>query len=57
MNLLAKELRGPVDRFFDTVLVNDPDHPEQQANRKALLAQIEALFGRIADFTRLQLKT
>lgn len=57
MALLAKELRGPVDRFFDTVLVNDPDHPEQQANRKALLAQIEALFGRIADFTRLQLKT
>jgi glycyl-tRNA synthetase beta subunit len=39
------------------VLVNDPDHPKQQANRKALLAQIEALFGRIADFTRLQLKT
>jgi glycyl-tRNA synthetase beta chain len=57
MALLAKELRGPVDRFFDTVLVNDPDHPKQQANRKALLAQIEALFGRIADFTRLQLKT
>jgi glycyl-tRNA synthetase beta chain len=57
MNLLATKLRGPVDRFFDAVLVNDPDHPEQQANRKALLAQIEALFGRIADFTRLQLKT
>jgi len=57
MTLLAKELRGPVDRFFDAVLVNDPDHPEHQANRKALLAQIEALFGRIADFTRLQLKT
>ena len=57
MNLLAAKLRGPVDRFFDAVLVNDPDHPEQQANRKSLLAQIEALFGRIADFTRLQLKT
>jgi len=57
MALLAGELRGPVDRFFDAVLVNDPDHPQQQANRKALLAKIEALFGRIADFTRLQLKT
>jgi glycyl-tRNA synthetase beta chain len=57
MTLLATKLRGPVDRFFDAVLVNDPDHPELQANRKALLAGIEALFGRIADFTRLQLKT
>jgi glycyl-tRNA synthetase beta subunit len=45
-----------VDRFFDQVLVNDPNDPERQANRKALLSQIEALFGRIADFTRLQLK-
>jgi glycyl-tRNA synthetase beta chain len=56
MTLLAKELRGPVDRFFDTVLVNDPDDPARQANRKALLSNIEALFGRIADFTRLQLR-
>jgi glycyl-tRNA synthetase beta chain len=55
--LLAGELRGPVDRFFDKVLVNDPDDPERQANRKALLYRIGALFGRIADFTRLQLKT
>ena len=57
LDVLATKLRGPVDRFFDAVLVNDPDHPELQANRKALLARIEALFGRIADFTRLQLKT
>lgn len=54
--LLARELRGPVDRFFDKVLVNDPDDAERQANRKALLSGIEALFGRIADFTRLKLK-
>ncbi len=56
LSLLAGRLRGPVDRFFDQVLVNDPDDPERQANRKALLSRIEALFGRIADFTRLQLK-
>jgi glycyl-tRNA synthetase beta chain len=54
--VLAQELRGPVDRFFDKVLVNDPGDPKRQANRKALLSRIEALFGRIADFTRLQLK-
>ena len=54
--MLARELRGPVDRFFDKVLVNDPDDPVRQANRKALLSMIEKLFGRIADFTRLQLK-
>ncbi len=56
LDLLARELRGPVDRFFDKVLVNDPDDPARQANRKALLSMIEKLFGRIADFTRLQLK-
>jgi len=56
LDLLARELRGPVDRFFDKVLVNDPDDPVRQANRKALLSMIEKLFGCIADFTRLQLK-
>ncbi|MBW1809437.1 MAG: glycine--tRNA ligase subunit beta [Deltaproteobacteria bacterium] len=54
--LLASEFRAPVDRFFDKVLVNVPDNPELQNNRKALLAEIEKLFSRIADFTRLQLK-
>jgi glycyl-tRNA synthetase beta chain len=52
--VLAAELRLPVDRFFDKVLVNDPDDPARQANRKALLGGIQLLFGRIADFTRLQ---
>ncbi|HSA24709.1 MAG TPA: glycine--tRNA ligase subunit beta, partial [Myxococcota bacterium] len=52
--LLATELRAPVDRFFEKVLVNDPDDPARQANRKAMLCGIHSLFGRIADFTRLQ---
>jgi glycyl-tRNA synthetase beta chain len=54
--LLASEFRAPVDRFFDKVLVNDPNNLQLQNNRKALLAEIEKLFSRIADFTRLQLK-
>jgi glycyl-tRNA synthetase beta chain len=52
--MLAAELRAPVDHFFEKVLVNDPDDPARQANRKALLHGIHSLFGRIADFTRLQ---
>ena len=56
MELLGGKLRGPVDRFFETVLVNDPDDPARQANRKALLSGISMLFGRIADFSKLQTK-
>ncbi len=55
MELLAGELRGPVDTFFERVLVNDPNDLIRQANRKTLLSIIESLFGRIADFTKLQL--
>ena len=54
LELLATRLREPVDRFFEKVLVNDPDDPGRQANRKALLAGIGMLFGRIADFGRLK---
>ncbi|TCV92439.1 glycyl-tRNA synthetase beta chain [Luteibacter rhizovicinus] len=46
------ELQGPVDRFFDGVLVNAPD-PVVRANRLALLAQLKASFGAIADISRL----
>jgi glycyl-tRNA synthetase beta chain len=56
MELLGGKLRGPVDRFFEKVLVNDPDNPARQANRKALLNGISMLFGRIADFSKLQTK-
>ena len=56
LDLLAGSLRGPVDKFFDKVLVNDPKDLARQNNRKALLFEIENMFGRIADFTRLQLK-
>jgi glycyl-tRNA synthetase beta chain len=51
LDLLAG-LGGAVDRFFDGVLVNDPDRALRE-NRVALLAQLRALFAGIADLSRL----
>ena len=45
-------LRETVDRFFDEVLVMDPD-PAIKANRLALLARLRDLFIDIADVSRL----
>jgi glycyl-tRNA synthetase beta chain len=45
-------LRPGVDRFFDEVLVMDPD-AAVRANRLALLAGLQALFMSIADVSRL----
>ena len=46
------DLKAPVDRFFDTVLVMDDD-PEIRENRLALLGSINSTFNRIADFRQL----
>jgi glycyl-tRNA synthetase beta chain len=43
-------LRGPVDGFFEHVLVNDPDE-ETRDNRLRLLIQVRELMGRVADFS------
>jgi len=51
LDLLAGS-SGAVDQFFDRVLVNDPD-PALRGNRLALLSQLRALFGGIADLSRL----
>lgn len=51
MRALAK-LRGPVDTFFDKVLVNDEDE-SVRANRLALLDQIRAATGKVADFSKI----
>jgi glycyl-tRNA synthetase beta chain len=51
LDLLAS-LRVAVDQFFDSVLVNDPDEAVRN-NRLSLLAQLRALFGGIADLSRL----
>jgi glycyl-tRNA synthetase beta chain len=48
------ELKAPVDRFFDSVLVMDEDQAVRQ-NRLALLGRINATFTRIADFRQLSL--
>jgi glycyl-tRNA synthetase beta chain len=45
-------LRGPVDHFFDKVMVMAED-PLIRANRLALLTVIARMFGKIADFSRI----
>jgi glycyl-tRNA synthetase beta chain len=45
-------LKGPVDAFFDAVMVN-ADDPALRANRLALLATLHAAMNRVADLSRL----
>jgi len=49
MTALAR-LRGPVDAFFERVLVNDPD-PAVRLNRLRLLNRVQGEMGRVADFS------
>ena len=46
------QLQAPVDAFFDAVLVN-ADDPAVRANRLALLGQLQAQFGAVADIALL----
>ncbi len=45
-------LRGPVDGFFDKVMVMAEDQ-QVRTNRLALLTVIDRMLGRIADFSRI----
>ncbi len=45
-------MRGPVDRFFEDVLVMDED-PRVRTNRLALLTSVAGLFEGIADFSKI----
>ena len=45
-------LRPPVDAFFDGVMVMDKDE-NIRINRLSLLAEISALFHKIADFSKI----
>jgi len=45
-------LRGPVDTFFEAVMVMAED-PALRANRLALLASLYARMNRVADLSRL----
>ena len=51
--LRLAQLRDPVDRFFDHVMVMAED-AELRANRLALLSELRALFLAVADLSRLQ---
>ena len=46
-------LRGPVDEFFDKVIVNAED-ANMRVNRLRLLSQIRATMGLIADFSQIE---
>ena len=52
MRALAS-LRAPIDRFFDTVTVNDAD-PDKRAARLDLLARFRAAVHNVADFSRIE---
>ncbi|MEG3618860.1 glycine--tRNA ligase subunit beta [Magnetovibrio sp. PR-2] len=52
MAALAK-LRGPLDVFFDCVMVNDDDKSVRE-NRLKLLSQIQSVMGEIADFSKIE---
>ncbi len=52
MTALA-DLRGPIDRFFDVVTVNDPD-PALRENRLLLLSSIRSVMDSVADFSRIE---
>ena len=46
-------LRGPIDGFFDCVVVNDDDAAVRQ-NRLGLLAMVRHSMQRVADFSKLE---
>jgi glycyl-tRNA synthetase beta chain len=46
-------LRGPIDVFFDSVVVNDDDDAVR-LNRLGLLAMVRDAMTRVADFTKLE---
>jgi len=46
-------LRAPIDAFFDSVIVNDPD-PAKRSARLALLERIRAAVHNVADFSKIE---
>jgi glycyl-tRNA synthetase beta chain len=47
------QFRGPLDLFFEQVLVNDPN-AEVRKNRLLLLARIRDALGAVADFSKIE---
>jgi glycyl-tRNA synthetase beta chain len=52
MRALAS-LRAPIDRFFDSVTVNDPE-PDKRSARLDLLARFRDAVHQVADFSRIE---
>jgi len=52
-NLLAV-IEGPLDHFFEHLIVNDLD-PTARENRLILLSQIRKLFNEVGDFSKIEL--
>jgi len=46
-------LRAPIDTFFESVIVNDPD-PAKRTARLALLARVRGAVHGVADFSRIE---
>ena len=46
-------LRAPIDAFFDSVTVNDPD-TDKRAARLALLARVRTAVHAVADFSKIE---
>jgi glycyl-tRNA synthetase beta chain len=46
-------LRGPIDRFFEEVLIMDPDEGLRN-NRLCLLNRFVTTFTNVADFSKLE---
>ncbi|MDO7842546.1 glycine--tRNA ligase subunit beta [Sphingomonas immobilis] len=51
MSALAS-LRAPIDAFFDSVIVNDPER-DKRLSRLALLDRVRAAVHNVADFSRI----
>ncbi len=49
------ELKGPIDQFFEGVLVNARE-PEVRANRLSLLCQVDDLFSAFGDLSQIQVQ-
>jgi glycyl-tRNA synthetase beta chain len=46
-------LRGPIDRFFEDVTVNDPD-PDKRITRLGLLLRVRDAVHAVADFSKIE---
>jgi glycyl-tRNA synthetase beta chain len=46
-------LRGPIDAFFEQVIVNDPD-PFKREMRLTLLARMRDAVHKVADFSKIE---